>query len=357
MGLLQSFFPSGPGSALGLDISSSSVKLLELRQQGNGYAVESYATELLPVEAVVDKRITDPEKVAAAIRRALERARTSTKGAVVAVAGSSVITKVINMPSAMPEDEMEQQIKLQADQYIPYPEEEVNLDFQILGPTEGTTDMADVLLAACRTDTIEERVAALELAGLKPLIVDIETHALENACSLLAPQMPHKGDGQTAAVVDMGAATTTLHILHDRETVYTREQFFGGRSLIEDLARRYEMTPEETLRAQRQGELPEGYQDLQQTFVSDMVQQIDNSLQFFFSSKTEYDTIDQIMLAGGCANIPEIDQTVADRVGIPTMIAQPLAGMRIATKARASLTKNDAPTLLIACGLALRAFD
>lgn len=357
MGLLQSFLSSGPGSLLGVDISSSSVKLLELRQQNDGYSVESYACETLPVDAVVDKRITDPERVAPSIKRAVERARTSTREAVVAVSGSSVITKIINLPSAMQEDEMEQQIKLQADQYIPFPTEEVNLDFQVLGTTAGTTDMADILLAACRSDTVEERVAALELAGLKARIVDIETHALENAYTLLAPQVPSNRADQTVAIVDMGATTTTLHVLHEQQTVHTREQFFGGHTLIEEIAHRCEMATEQALRAQRQGELPDGHQDLMERFVNDMVQQIDNSLQFFFSSKTEYDTVDQIMLAGGCANIPDIDQALADRVGIPVNIAQPLANMGIATRARASLTPSDGPTLLTACGLALRAFD
>jgi type IV pilus assembly protein PilM len=364
MGYLQSFLssqgllPQRSHPALGLDISSSSVKLLELRQHGDGFSVESYAAEPLPEDAVVEKRIIHPEKVADAIQRAVKRARTSTRDAVIAVSGSSVITKVINMPSAMPEDEMEEQIKLQADQYIPYPTEEVNLDFQVLGSANGGQDMADVLLAACRTDTVEERISAIELAELTPRVVDIEAHALENASTLLTPQMPQGGKKQTIAIVDMGATTTTLQILHDLQTVYTREQFFGGRALIDELARCYNMSAEEAQRAQRQNALPQGYEtDVLEGFVSDMVQQIDNSLQFFFSSKAEYDTIDQIMLAGGCANIPQIDRTVAERVGIPAVVAEPLAKMRIATKARTGLSKNDAATLLIACGLAMRAFD
>src|SRR5690625_1476242 len=142
MGIFQDLFSSKPSSLIGVDISSSAVKVLELRRQGIGYGVESYAAEQLPEESVTDKRINDPEKVGACIKRAVRKSRTSTQTAAVSVSGSSVITRVINMPSAMPEEEMEEQIKLQADQYIPYPADEVNLDFQVLGTNAGSDDLS-----------------------------------------------------------------------------------------------------------------------------------------------------------------------------------------------------------------------
>lgn len=357
MGILQDLFSSKPSALVGVDISSSSVKLLELRRQGNGYGVESYAAEPLPDGSVADKRISDPEKVGACIKRVVKKARTSTQTAAVSVSGSSVITKVINMPAAMGEEEMEEQIKLQSDQYIPYPADEVNLDFQVLGRNDGSDDICDVLLAACRTETVDERIAAVEVAGLTPWIVDIDDHARENAASLLTRQMPLNGENQTIAIVDMGATATTLQILHNLKTVYTREQSFGGQSLIEEIAQNHGMSTEEALRAQRQGEMPEDYDQYLQNFINDMVLQIENSLQFFFSSKTEYDTIDQILLTGGCANIPDMDQAVSERVGVPSTVAEPFSGMRMATRVRASLNQNDTSSLLVACGLALRAFD
>jgi type IV pilus assembly protein PilM len=352
---LGSLLASKPDSLLGVDIGSSAIKLVEFHHHKNTLEVSSFSSETLPEDALADKKIADPDKVASAIRSAVRRARTNTKEAVVAVPGASAITRVIQMPSAMQDQEMEEQIKLQADQYIPYSAEDISLDFQVLGQKEGAQDINDVLLAACRTETVEERVAALERAGLKASVVDIDTHAVENAYALLAPQIAVDGAGQTVAIFDIGAVTTTLHVLHDGRIVYTHEQLLGGQSLIEQIARRHGLSLEEALRAQRLEELPDGHADLLQHFVDDLVQQIDNSLQLFFSSKAEYETIDQIMLAGGCANIVRLDQKAANHTGMPTAIAQPLAGLRLAPKARAAMTRFDGPTLLVACGLALRA--
>jgi type IV pilus assembly protein PilM len=133
---------------VGLDISSTAIKLLELSRSGGRYRVESYTVEPLPANSVVEKSIADVEAVGEAIRRAVKRSGTKSKHAAVAVAGSAVITKVISMPAAIGDDEMETQISLEADQYIPYPLDEVNLDFEVLGPSSKNPERVDVLLAA-----------------------------------------------------------------------------------------------------------------------------------------------------------------------------------------------------------------
>ncbi|MGD8886726.1 MAG: type IV pilus assembly protein PilM, partial [Gammaproteobacteria bacterium] len=189
MGIAQ-FFAPRKTSVIGLDISSTAVKLLELSQQSDGYKVEAYAAEPLPPNSVVEKNITDVEAVGEAIRRAVKRSGSRTKFAAVAVAGSSVITKVITMPSNLADDELESQIQLEADQYIPYALEEVNMDFEVLGPSESNPDTCDVLLAASRSENVDSRVAAVELGGLTTRIVDIEAYTLENAFPLLAAQVP-----------------------------------------------------------------------------------------------------------------------------------------------------------------------
>lgn len=358
MSIMQSLFGGGSQELVGLDISSSAVKLLELSRRGDRFHVETYAVEPLPPNAVNEKQIADPKLVADSIQRALSRAGTRTRYAAMAVAGASVITKVVQMSSSLSEHDMEEQIKAQADQYIPYPIEEVNLDFQVMGASEKGTGNADVLLAACRKEQVESRCAAAEMAGLTPKVMDIEAYALENACQFLRHQMPSKGVKKTVAVVDIGANATSLLVLHDLQTIYTRDQTFGGKQLTEEIMRQYGMSFEEAGKAKKFGNLPETYEtEVLPAFVADMGQQIDRSLQFFFAASGKHSNIDQVILAGGCAHIPNVDVLIQERLRIPTVIARPFASMSVSAKARPSVLAKDEASMLIAAGLAYRAFD
>ena len=236
MQIAQLFTRNTP-PVVGLDISSSAVKLLELSRHGNRYRVESYAVEPLPPNSVVEKNITDVEAVGEAVRRAVKRSGARIKGAAVAVAGSSVITKVVPMPNNLSDDDMHNQIELEADQYVPYPLEEVSLDFEVLGPSDNNPDTVDVLLAACRTETVDMRTAAVESGGLDTRVVDVEAYATENAFQLLLEQVPDQGMEKSVAVIDVGATMTTLNILHDTRLIYTRDQVFGGKQLTEEIGR------------------------------------------------------------------------------------------------------------------------
>lgn len=358
MASMQSLFGGSTQQLIGLDISSSSVKLLELSRKGTKFHVEAYAVEPLPPNAVTDKQITDPKLVSEAVGRAMNRAGTRTRQVAVAVAGASVITKVIEMPAALSDDAMEEQIRAEADQYIPYPVDEVNVDFEVLGKSPKNPDQQEVLLAACRKEQVEQRCAAIELAGLSAKVVDIEAYALENACQFLVHQMPDGGRNRTIAIVDCGASTTSVLVLHDLKTIYTRDQAFGGKQLTEEIMRHYSMSFDEATKAKRGGTLPDDYtSEVLAHFLADMAQQIDRSLQFFFSAVTQFSSIDQIILAGGCAQIPGVDQSIQDRLQIPTTVAKPFSGMSVASRAKPANLAKDEASLLIACGLAYRAFD
>lgn len=342
---------------LGIDISSSAIKLLELSQQGQRFRVESYAVEPLPPDSVVEKTITNVDAVGEAVKRAVRRSGSRAKQAAVAVSGSAVITKVISMPASLNDDEMEVQIKLEADQYIPYPLEEVNMDFEVLGPSEKNPNMVDVLLAASRSENVDMRVAALEIADLLAKVVDVEAYALENSFGLLTSQIAGEDGAQTIAVADVGATMTTLNVLHNRKIIYTREQVFGGKQLTEEIQRRYGLSYEEAGMAKRQGGLPDNYvPEVLQPFKEAMVQQVSRSLQFFFSS-SHYNSVDHIVLAGGCASIPGVDEMMETYLGTSTSIANPFASMSLASRVKAQALSNDAPSLMIACGLAMRSFD
>ena len=342
---------------IGLDISSTAAKVLELSRSGDRYKVEAYSVEPLPPNAVVEKNIGDVESVGDAVRRAVKRSATKAKNVAVAVAGSAVITKIITMDRDMSEDDMESQIELEADQYIPYSLDEVNMDFEVLGPSEQDPDKVEVLLAASRSDNVDVRVAACELGGLVPRVVDVEAFALENAYSLLAQDLPGGGVGQTIALVDIGATMTTLSVLHDGAIIYTREQAFGGKQLTEEVQRRYGLTYEEAGLAKRQGGLPDNYgPEVLEPFKESMGQQVNRSLQFFYAS-SQYGQVARIILAGGCAAIEGADQVIAQKTGCEVSIANPFANMVVSPKLRAEVLQNDAPSLLIACGLAMRTVD
>jgi type IV pilus assembly protein PilM len=341
---------------IGVDISSTAVKLLQLTPAGGRYRVEHYAVEPLPPNAVVEKNIVEVEAVGEAIKRALARSGAKTRFAAAAVAGSAVITKVIPMPADLSEDDLESQIQGEANQYIPYPLEEVSLDFEVLGPVKDNPDMMNVLLAASRTENVDVRVAALDIGGLVARVVDVEAFAMENAYKLIADQLSVPKDA-TVAVVDIGATMTTLIVLKNQRTIYTREQVFGGKQLTDEVMRRYGLSYEEAGLAKRQGGLPESYEiEVLEPFKEAMVQQISRLLQFFFAG-SEYTKVDQVVLAGGCASISGIAEMVEEQLGVPAIVANPLAGMALSGRVQAQTLQQDAPALMIACGLALRSFD
>lgn len=342
---------------LGVDISSSSVKLLELSKHGDRYRVESYAVEPLPADAVVEKNITNVEAVGEVLKRVVSKSRTSVKNVAVAVSGSAVITKVIQMDSGMNEFEMEDQIALEADQYIPYPLDEVAIDFEVQGPSEDNPERVDVLLAACRKENVDVREDVMEIADLNTKVVDVEAYALERAYALIEPQLDSQGEELVVAVVDIGATMTTLSVLAEGQTVYTREQIFGGKQLTEEIQRRYGLSVEEAGLAKKQGGLPDDYEEeVLMPFREAVVQQVARALQFFFGA-SQYNVVDYVVLAGGTSSIQGLTEMVEEKTGTPTLVANPFANMSVGSRVNASALGNDAPSLMIACGLAMRSFD
>ncbi|NIQ09875.1 MAG: type IV pilus assembly protein PilM, partial [Gammaproteobacteria bacterium] len=226
-----------------------------------------------------------------------------------------------------------------------------------IGPNEQNEEMADVLLAACRSENVDELVAAQNIAGLTPKVVDIEAFAMETAYSLLGQALPDNGVGKTVAIVDVGATMTTLSIAHDFKVIFTREQVFGGKQLTDEIMRRYDMSYEEAGLAKKQGSLPEDYDsEVLEPFKDAMAQQVSRTLQFFFSS-SQFNSVDHILLAGGCSALPGIDSVIEKKLGIPSVVANPFVNMSLASKINPDALASDAPSLVIACGLAMRRFD
>jgi type IV pilus assembly protein PilM len=354
---LDIFTPKAP-PLLGMDISSSAVKMVELADAGKGaQRVERYAIEGLPKDSVLDGNIANLEAVAEAVRRAWKKLGTRTKNVAMALPTAAVITKKIICPAGLREEDLEVQVESEANQYIPFALDEVNLDFQVLGQSPTSAEEVEVLIAASRKEKVEDRVAVAEAAGLKALVMDVESYAMQTAFELIRRQLPNEGRDQNVAVVDIGASIMNITVLRNDQAVYTREQQFGGNQLTQDIARHYGLSSEEAENAKRSGGLPDSYEaEVLRPFMENAALEIQRAMQFFFTS-TQYNAVEHLLLTGGTSTLPGFEDVVSSRTRINSMVANPFANMSISPRIQLKKLISDAPALMIACGLAMRRFD
>lgn len=343
---------------VGIDISTSGVKLVELSEVGkNELRLDRYATEPLPRGAVVDGNIENIEQVSDAVRRVWQKSGSRAKLVALGMPPASVITKKIILPGDLSEEALEVQVETEASQYIPFALDEVSLDFDVIGPVPSSPEDVEVLLAATRKEKVEDRVAVAEAAGLKATIMDIESYAARAAIDRITMQLPEAGQGQIIALFQIGAQVTHISVLLDGQPLYEREQPFGGNQLTKDIVRAYGISQEEAEAKKKTGDLPEGYErELLDPFLESAAQEVTRAIQFFFTS-TPYSRIDQIFLAGGCAIIPGLVDIVASRTQISTSVVSPFKGMQLGSGVREKQLRIEAPAYLVACGLAMRRFE
>jgi type IV pilus assembly protein PilM len=343
---------------LGADISSSAIKLVELSQAGkDGYRLERYAIEPLPKDSVAEGNIADLDAVGDALKRAWKRLGSRAKHLAMALPASAVISKKVVIPGALREEDMEIQVETEANQYLPFTLEEVNLDFQVLGPAAASAEEVEVLIAASRKEKVEDRVAVAQSAGLKASVMDVESFAAQAAIGLIENQLPGKSKDRVITAVDIGSSVMRIAMLKDGQQIYMREQQVGGNQLTQEISRHFNIDPEEAETAKKSGTLPDGYTaEVLQPFMENLSLEIARALQFFFTS-TQYNKVDHIVLAGGCAMLPGLEESVSTRTQTPTVVANPFSNMALSPRINVRTLSQDAPSLLVACGLALRRFD
>ena len=358
LGPVLDLFKTKAPPLIGVDISSTSIKLVELAETGKGaFRLERYAIEPLPKDVVADGNIANLDQVSDALKRGWKRLGSRHRGIALALPAAMVITKKIIVPSGQKEEDLELMVEAEANQYIPFALDEVNLDFQILGPAPNNPDEVEVLIAASRKEKVEDRVAIAEAAGLKPRVMDVESYATLEAFKQVAPSLPANGRDQNIALLDIGAHVTHFYVLRNNQALFSRDQAFGGNQLTHDIQRAFNLSPEEAESAKKNQGLPENYDaDVLQPFLETLALEVTRALQFFFTS-TSYSQVDQVVLAGGCALLPGLDELVAKRAGVPTLVANPFASMTASERIRPRQLTQDAPLLLVACGLALRSFE
>ncbi|MBS0392674.1 MAG: pilus assembly protein PilM [Comamonadaceae bacterium] len=354
---MGSLFSRQSAPLLGVDISSSSVKLVELgRDKGGALVLECCAIEPLERGWIADGNIEKFDEVAEALRRVVKKSGTRTKNVALALPPSAVITKRISLPGGMTEQELEVQVESEANQYIPFSLDEVSLDFCVAGPSKNAPGDVDVLIAASRKEKVQDRQGLAEAAGLKPIIIDIESHAARLAAGRLIESLPNRGVDSVVALFEVGALTTSMQVIRNDDVLYERDQAFGGAQLTQLIVRQYGFSLEEAENKKRSGDLPEDYQSgVLQPFVDSLAQEIGRALQFFFTS-TPYNRVDHIMLAGGSAPLAGLTQTVTQNTGFACSVINPFEGMDVGSAVRLKKMAREAPSYLTSCGLAMRRF-
>ena len=354
---LGTLFGGGNPPLIGVDISTSSVRVVELSQAGKeGWRLERYAAEPLPRGAVVDGNIENMEQVVDALRRVWKKSGTRAKLVALGMPPASVITKKIVLPAGMAEDQLEVQVESEASQYIPFALDEVSLDFDVIGPASNSPDDIEVMLAASRREKVEDRVAIAEASGLKATVMDVESYAARAALDRVLVQLPEGGAGQIVALFQIGAQVTHISVLLDGATIYEREAPFGGSALTQEIVRSYGMSFDEAESRKKSGELPDNYTaDILTPFLESAALEVTRAIQFFYTS-TPYTRVDQLFLAGGCALIPGLLDIVASRSKISSAVISPFKGMQLGPGVREQALRAEAPAYLVACGLAMRRF-
>lgn len=357
MGILDILLGRKHPPMIGLDISSSSVKLVELSQSSNGELVlERFASEPFEKGWIADGQIEKFDEVAEAVRRVVSRSGTRTREVALAMPQSAVITKKIMLPAGLREEELELQVEAEANQYIPFSLDEVSLDFCVIGPSPTSAGDVEVLIAASRKDRVQDRQGLAEAAGLRPVVLDVESHATRTAMGRLIETLPSEGRDALVALFEIGSDTTSLKVLRNDELLYDRDQSFGGSQLTQLISRQYGFSFEEAEQKKLANDLPEDYEtSVLNPFVGTLSQEIGRALQYFFTS-TPHHKVHYVMLAGGTATLPSLKDRVTDLTGFACMVVNPFENMGVGSAVRESRMRREAPSYLTACGLAMRRF-
>ena len=354
--MFSRFFKKNTSLIVGIDIGSHSVKAVLLSQDDDGYVLEAIATEVMPRGAIIDREIQDIDVVGKVVAKIRKKVTSSVSTAAAAVSGQTVITKIIYMDVNLSEHELASQIEIEADSLIPYPLDEVSLDFEKLDINESDPSKVNVLLSAARTESVEARVAALEFGGFQTKVIDVESYAVSRAYDLSLSQLPDDAKDKTVAIVDVGAVMTLFSVTDSGNHIYSRDQLFGGEQYTRSIVSYYNQTFEEAEQAKVTNDLPPNYTfEVLGPFHTIFSQQIRRAIQMFLTSSGK-DKVDYIIVSGGSANVEGLEVLLTEELGIHTIIANPFKSMTISGNIDQEVLDKTASQYMVAAGLALRSF-
>ncbi len=314
-----------PKTLLGLDIGTSSIKLVELTESKGNYRLKNFGISKLPKETIVNGVIINADPLIQSIRNLLSNLKITKKDTVISISGHPVIIKKISLPF-MSEEELEPVISTEAEQYIPFDLDEVNMDFQILGVNEENPDQMDVMLVAAKKAMIEEYVDSLKNAGLRPRIIDIDVFALENAFNMNYLYE----ENEMFALIDIGASVTNINIIKNGTSLFNRDIFLGGTQITEEIQKELQVSFEEA-EMLKTGEHIEGIDQalLNQTIAkttSSIAREIQRTLDFFTGSS--YADINHIYLSGGGSKTPGLKELIEEKIEVNIEFFDPFKMIR-----------------------------
>ena len=355
--MLSSLWKKKVSLIVGIDIGSHSVKAVLLSQGNDGYILEALLEENMPRGAVIDREIQDIEAVGNVISKIRKKITSSVTHAAAAVSGQTVITKIIYMDVTLTEQELASQIEIEADSLIPYPLDEVSMDFESLEVNESDPSKINVLLSAARTESIEARVSALETGGFQAKVIDVESYAISRPYDLVLSQLPDDASDKVVAIVDIGSVMTLFSVTESGHHIYSRDQIFGGEQYTRSIVSYYNKTFEEAEIAKLGNDLPPNYTfEVLAPFHTVLVQQIRRAIQMFLTSSGK-DKVDYLVISGGTSLVEGIESLLSEELGIYTVKANPFDGMQKSSQIDLEKLERVAPKFMVATGLALRSFS
>ncbi|WP_022667261.1 type IV pilus assembly protein PilM [Desulfospira joergensenii] len=344
----------GKKHLIGLDIGSSFVKAAEVKISSKGNVLKKFGMAKIPYGAIAEDRIVDMDGVAEVIRTLLKTHKIREKNVAISTGGHSVVIKTINT-SKQPENELHKTIYSEAEQYIPYDIDDVNIDYQILGGSEFSPEQMNVLLVAVKKDLVAEYIELIQTAGLNPKIIDVDTFALQNIYEAL----PHREPEEIAMLVDVGASKTSLNILKGTNSIMMRDNVSGTNQIVEGLSSRLEISVQdaENMLAQGNGEegdlIREISADISNTWCSEICEVINA-----FQNNTNEEKLGKILLSGGGSLVKGFAENLQSEVDARVAVLDPFGGLVLDSKKFPdSFITKVGPQAPIALGLALRRVD
>lgn len=353
---LDIFAPKAP-PVLGVDISASAIKMVELIADKKGMRLERYAVEPISEPFLTDGSVTNTDGLAAAIQACYSKLGSKVKGVATALPASMIITKVVRLARGQSDLEIEDQVAQDLSNTIPFSIDEASIDFQ--EGDDGAEDDVPVFASAALRVRVEERVNAIEQAGLKAVIVDSEQLALIDAVEKYMERNGLASQDRNILIVDIGSTITQFYILRNGEVIHNRESNFGGSQLTDDIQSRLGVTKDEARRIKmgaKESENPELVQSLQDGFADAAAQEARRQIQLFTTS-TQHAAVDTVFLSGGSVAIPGLSESVEAALTVTTRLLNPFEGMSVSSNIDEDRLAREASSLVIACGLAMRRFD
>ena len=344
------FFPQKSNAIIGIDIGTHSIKLVELSGSKSNPKVAAWGVAPIPSGAFSENSIANAEVIAEALNDLMVKSGVKSGAAAVAVSSSHAITKVLGMPSAIRDVELEEQVSIEALHFIPYPIDEVNLDFEVLGPSTTNEQENDVLLVACRRSIVDDYIDLVEDLDLDLQYVDIDTYALERV--FRSQNNLGSSSDQPVALFEIGSSSSHLMVLNHERVLYSRHQNFGATQLIKLIRKEYGVSAEEAEEILASSQPPGDFiTAVQDPFVEMLRQEVSRALQFFYSSSS-FSNIDSVVLSGACCSLPGLSGDLEVKLRTKVAVMNPLINATIMSRREAATAA--APGLSVAYGLSLR---